>query len=126
MEIASRSPADSGPTRRRIARIDGRSRIALRVKAKVAGYAARLGGGADAVTLASYQKAAELAVVAEDLRAKQLRGEPVDLGEMAKAQGLADRAERALGLDRKRQPAPALPLREQLALEAAEREAEHD
>jgi hypothetical protein len=104
MEIAGQKTADSGPTRRRIARIDGRCKAALRVKAKVAGYVARLGAIADAVTMAAYQKAAELAVVAEDLRAKQLRGEPVDLSEMAKAQGLADRAERALGLDRK--PAP--------------------
>ena len=103
--IAGQKAANNGTTRRRIARIDGRCKVALRVKAKVAGYVARLGAAADAVALAAYQKAAELAVVAEDLRAKQLRGEPVDLDAMAKAQGLADRAERALALDRRREPA---------------------
>jgi hypothetical protein len=103
VEIAGQRAADGGPSRRRIARIDGRSRAALRVKAKVAAYAVRL-GATDAVLLAACHRAAELGVIAEDLRAMQLRGEPVDLGAMAKAQGLADRAERALGLDRKREP----------------------
>jgi hypothetical protein len=103
--IAGQTAANSGPTRRRIARIDQRTKPALQVKAKVAAYTARLGGTADAVLLAACHKAAELAVIAEGLRAKQLRGDSVDLSEMAKAQGLADRAERALGLDRKREPA---------------------
>jgi len=91
---------------RRIARVDGRSKAAKRVKELAAGYIAQLGGGvADAATLAAVQKAAELAAVAEELRGRALRGESVDLGEMVKVQGIADRAIRALDLDRKRAPA---------------------
>jgi hypothetical protein len=115
-EVASRSPADSAPPRRRIARVDGRSKAALRVKAKLASYDARLGPAADAVETAARLTAAELAAVADDLRAARLRGEPVDLNALAKAQGYADRAERALGLDRKRGPAH-VPLRERIAAE---------
>ena len=115
-EMASRSPADSAPVRRRIARVDGRSRAALAVKARLAGYDARLGPAADAVEMAARQTAAELAVIADDLRAAQLRGEPVDPNALAKAQGYADRAERSLGLDRKRAPVH-VPLRERIAAE---------
>jgi len=115
-ELSHRSPADSAPARRRIARVDGRSRAALRVKAKLASYDARLGTAADAVETAARLTAAELAAVADDLRAARLRGEPVDLNALAKAQGYADRAERALGLDRKRRPVH-VPLRERIAAE---------
>jgi len=74
------------------------------VKAKLASYDARLGPAADAVELAARLKAAELAAVADDLRAARLRGEPVDVNALTKAQGYADRAERALGIDRKPEP----------------------
>jgi len=86
------------------------------VKAKLASYDARLGTAADAVETAARLTAAELAAVADDLRAARLRGEPVDLNALAKAQGYADRAERALGLDRKRRPVH-VPLRERIAAE---------
>jgi hypothetical protein len=107
--MAPRSAADTAPVRRRIKRVDGRSRAALRVKARLASYAERLGAAADAVALTERRKAAELAVVADDLRAARLRGEPVDLNELHKAQGYADRAERALGLDNARRRIGATP-----------------
>jgi hypothetical protein len=75
------------------------------VKARLAGYDARLGPAADAVEQAARLTAAELAGIADDLRAARLRGEPVDLHALDKAQLRAERAERALGLDRKREPA---------------------
>ena len=101
--MASRSGTDAALTRRR-KHVDGRSRAALNVKAKLASYAERLGPAADAVALAERRKAAELACLADDLRAARLRGEAVDLNELHKAQGYADRAERSLLLD-KREPA---------------------
>lgn len=121
MEVAPRSPADSTPMVRRwrpgSLRFDGRSKAAKRVKKLAAGYIAQLGGGEpDAATRAAIQKAAELVVVAEGLRGRALRGESVDLSEMVKVQGVADRAVRALGLGRQREPAH-VPLRERLAAE---------
>ena len=101
MEIEPISHTDTVPTARRIARVDGRSKAAKRVKELAASYIARLGGrNVDAATLAAIQKAAELAALAEELRGRALRGEAVDLGEMVKVEGVADRAARALGLDR--------------------------
>jgi hypothetical protein len=99
MEIASRSLADTVPTLRRIARIDGRSKAAKRVKELAAGYIARLGGGrADAATLVAVQKAAELAALAEELRGKALRGEAVDLDGLLRLEGACARAVRSLRL----------------------------
>jgi hypothetical protein len=114
--MPSRSAPDSAPVRRRIVRIDGRSRAALAVKARLASYDARLGTAADAVETAARLTAAELAAIADDLRAARLRGETVDPNELDKAQLRADRAERRLGLDRKREPVH-VPLRERIAAE---------
>ncbi len=93
---------------RRIARVDGRSKAAKRAKELAASFVAQLGKAAadGAAALAAVQKAAELFVVAEELRARALRGETVDLGELVKVEGIADRAVRALGLDRRRELAP--------------------
>jgi hypothetical protein len=44
------------------------------------------------------QRAAGLNVVAEEARARAMRGEPVDLDELVKLGNLADRAVRALGI----------------------------
>jgi hypothetical protein len=103
-EITAIKPPDSAVIVRRCVRVDGRSKAAKRVKALAAGYTARLGGGADAATLAAVQKAAELGALAEELRGKALRGEGAALSEVLKLEGVADRAVRALGLDRKRTP----------------------
>jgi hypothetical protein len=119
MEIASRSPADSGPTRRRIARVDGRSRIARRVKELVADYTVRLGGNVGAAALAEIMRAAESVVIAEELRAKALRGEPVDMAELNKANGVAARSVKALGIKSKAS-GPTVSARDYLAAAAAD------
>lgn len=62
-------------------------------------------------------RAAESVVIAEALRAKALRGEPVDMAELNKANGVAARSVKALGI--KPKASTSVPLREQLALEAA-------
>jgi len=127
MEIAARKLADTAPMVRRSRagslRFDGRSRTARRVKELAAGYIAQLGGGdVDAATLAAVKKAAELVVVAEKLRGRALRGESIDLSEMVKVQGVADRAVRALGI---KPGKPVLPsLAEHLARCVAERAGE--
>jgi hypothetical protein len=106
--MRSRSSGKAGQIVRRTARVDGRSKAALAVKAKLAAYASRLGPAVDAVEQAARLRAAELGAVADQLRAARLRGEPIDVVELTKAQGYADRAERALSVDRKpSQPAPA-------------------
>ena len=110
----SRSEADIAPARRRLARIDGRSRQARRIKTLMASYRERLG---DNVEPDRVRRCAELVAIAEDLRAAKLRGEAVDPNELFKCEGYADRAVRALGLDRPREPR-YVPLRERLLLEA--------
>ncbi len=108
MELAPRSLTDTAPMVRRIVRVDGRSKAAKRAKELAASFVAQLGKAAadgGAAALAAVRKAAELVVVAEVLRARALRGETVDLSELVKVEGIADRAVRALGLDRKRGPA---------------------
>jgi len=107
--MPSQSAADSAPMRRRIARVDGRSKTARRVKELAANYVAH--GAEPRAAL----RTAELQIIAADMRAKQLRGDPVDMAALLKAEGYADRAERALGTD-KREPAH-IPLRERLLAE---------
>jgi hypothetical protein len=125
LAVASQSDADSAPARRRrirvdggkrgLARIDGRRRKARRVNELMRQYTERLGD--HAVEPDRVRRCAELVAIAEDLRAAKLRGEAVDAGELYKAEGYADRALRALGLDKPREPV-YVPLRERLAREA--------
>jgi hypothetical protein len=92
------------------------------VKELVADYTVKLGGNVGPATLAEIMCAAESVVIAEELRAKALRGEPVDQREVNKASGVAARAVKALGI--KADAKPALgpnSLREYLA---AKREAD--
>jgi hypothetical protein len=120
--MTARSPADTTPTRRRIQRIDGRSKAAKRAKALAAGFIAQIGSGADdAATLAAVQKAAELVVVSEAMRARALRGESVDLSELVKVQGVADRGVRALNLPKQLPPDRIPILSEYLAAHDSER-----
>jgi hypothetical protein len=116
MQIAGRLTADSPPVRRRIVRIDGRSKPAKRAKQLAAGFIARLGGGdADIAMKAAVQKAAELAAVAEELRGRALRGESVDLGELVRVEGIADRALRAIGITPGKPPTSGQTLAQYLA-----------
>ena len=103
--IATQSRADRTPAKPRSRvekrRYDGRSAQAVRVRSLIAGYVARLGVGAD---IERIRRAAELQVIAEELRAAALRNEPIDRAALFKAEGYADRAVRALGLDRQPEP----------------------
>jgi hypothetical protein len=115
MEMAGRLSIDSAPMPRRIVRIDGRSKPAKRAKELAASFVAQLGDAAlDAATSAAVQKAAELVVVAEEIRAKALRGEAVDFTALIKIENAARRAVADLGLDRKRPSAPAMTLADYL------------
>jgi hypothetical protein len=72
-------------------------------------------GVVNAINLATkIRKAAELMALSEQRRAKALRGEEVDLGELIKLEGEARRAVQALNIEP--QSIPRVPMRERLAL----------
>jgi lysozyme family protein len=126
VKVASRSTADSAPARRRIVRVDGRSRVARRIKELVADYTVRLGGNVGPATLAEIMCAAESVVIAEEMRAKALRGEAVDMAELNKANGVAARAVRALGIKSTTSAPTAMSLSEYLAAKGAAAEPEDE
>jgi hypothetical protein len=100
--------------------LDGRTRAGRRRADLIEQFIAEL-GGADAVNpvmMLKIRRAAELAVVSEELRAATMRGalhSDVALLSLARIEGMADRALRRLRLDQKREPAAAPGLREYLA-----------
>ena len=92
------------------ARYNGRSREAVRVRTLVAGFRTQLGEAArNPVIAAAVMRAAELAMLAEQLRARAIRGETVDFDALIKLEGAADRAVRRLGITKPEAPkAPSL------------------
>jgi hypothetical protein len=84
----------------RVAGLDGRRRDARRVRDLVVGFIQALGGPAavDAATMMKVKRAAELTTAVEMLRARLLRGEPVDQLALSRLQGCSDRAVRALNI----------------------------
>lgn len=102
--------AVSVPSRSRLdrRRYDGRSSLACRVRVLAKAYAERLGSAvSDPAMAASVRRCAELEAIAEQFRADTIRTGNFDPVAMARAENLAGRAKRALGLDR----LPELPLR---------------
>ena len=97
--IASRSSGDTAPVRGRIARVDGRSKAARRVKALIRAYSERLNNTADALIQADVARLAECETLCEQLRAQALRGEPTDLLGLNRLEGTARRLRTALGLN---------------------------
>ena len=100
----SRSRISNHP--RRMA-IDGRSQLGRRVRDFAENFAVQLGGWAalsDAQE-ANVRRAAELTALAEQARAEALRTGNVDPLGLVRLDGAANRAVRALYLDRKRPPA---------------------
>jgi len=86
-------------------RYDGRSALAVRIRTVIKAYTEKLGAGAaDPVMAASIKRCAELQAIAEQLRADAIRTGKLDPVSMARAENLADRARRALGIDAKREP----------------------
>jgi hypothetical protein len=121
MKIPARLPTDSSPMLRRNARVDGRSKPAKRAKQLAASFVAQLGdAAAGAATLAAVLKAAEIVVLGEELRAKALRGEPIDLGALVRIENLGRRAVADLALDRHQAAARGPTLAEHLARRAME------
>ena len=95
--------AVSVPSRSRLdrRRYDGRSSLAVRVRVLAKVYTERLGGAAsDPAVAASIRRCAELEAIAEQLRADAIRTGNLDPFAMARAENLAARAKRALGLDK--------------------------
>jgi hypothetical protein len=96
--LKGRSKVTNQPTR--LAGIDGRSSHGRRRRDLILTYADAL-GGADKVSAAAMNdivRAVDLVVIAERARAAALRGEIVDLGDLTRLEGAADRAVRRLGI----------------------------
>ena len=117
MEIASRSTADSislSPRRaRNAAGLDGRVRMARRLKAVLAELTAQFGS----VEIPLLQRCAELQVCAEQARARLVRGDHgITIDEIVKLENLSARALRDLQARTRREPTSgATPLAEYLA-----------
>ncbi len=85
---------------RRNPRLDGRSRVARRIRQLVAEYNRRLGDAAnDSMVRADIVRLAETEALIEDQRACALRHEPVDLAVLTRLENAARRWRRSLGLD---------------------------
>jgi hypothetical protein len=100
MTFASRSHRAPAKPRSRVEkrRYNGRSAEARRVRVLFQGFIARLDDAANPATVAAARRAAELVALTEALRAKAIRGEAIDLANLVKAENLAARSVRALGL----------------------------
>jgi hypothetical protein len=109
----SRAPAAEPPSKLRarrtndpLANLDMNTARGRRIADLVRAYLKGLGGPADVGRQAEVIAAAELQVLAEEARAAALRQSgAVDLDQVVRVQGAADRAIRRLGLDRKREAA---------------------
>lgn len=96
---------------RRVFPISARSALGRRLRDLADDYAARLGGWRTLsdVMVSNVRRAAELAALAEQSRAAALRDGNVDPVALARIDGCARRAERALGLPiGKPEPKPAV------------------
>jgi hypothetical protein len=86
-------------------RYDGRSATACRIRALVKEYSNALGDAArNPMMTAAIRRASELQALAESARADAVRNGTFDPIALARIEGIADRARRALNLDAKREP----------------------
>jgi|SRR5271169_3574498 len=96
--IADRSDTNSATLVRR-KRVDGRTRVARRVRQLAREYAARLGDVAsNPAVAADIQQLAETVALCEDRRGAALRREPVDLELLNRIESRAHRLRVALGV----------------------------
>jgi hypothetical protein len=88
--------------------IDGRTKLARRIFDIAEGFAHQLGGWASLslAMIASIKRAAELSALAERTRDEALRKATYDPVSIARLEGAAERAVRALQLDVPRDPKP--------------------
>jgi hypothetical protein len=93
--------------------LDGRSRLARRVKALRLGFSEMLGHPDDAPTIARIRRAAELTVVAEQMRQLAIAGDAEAALGLSQIEGTVDRAVRSLGVDKPREK-PVVTLSEYL------------
>ena len=107
-------------SRRERARYNGNSSTAKRIRGLEREYTAALGvADINPILAKAIKDAAELSTIAEELRGARLRGEPVDIGALTKAERLARRVVADLGIRAEAAKPVHVPLREQLAREAA-------
>jgi hypothetical protein len=104
--------------------LDGRTLGAKRRRELIAGYVSVLGGAdqINSVQMAHVERVAELAVLAEQLRAKAMRGEADGAGELSalvRLESTIARGERLLGLKPGHSKPAAKSLAEHLAQRAA-------
>lgn len=91
------------PTRKRRQQrkpIDGRTRLARRIRELSASYLVALGGIASPELRDRCERAAQLVVISEDVRRKAVTGS-IDLDALVRIENTAQRAVDRLGLDRK-------------------------
>jgi hypothetical protein len=77
-----------------------RKKATMRRQQLVAGYVQVL-GGADRISslqMAEVMRAVDMTLLAEGMRAKALRGEPIDIGDMIRLEGAVSRVIRSLNL----------------------------
>jgi hypothetical protein len=86
-------------------RYDGRSALGCRIRVLIKEYTSIVGGNAgNPMMAAAIRRAAELQALAEDARAAAVRNGTFDPIALARLEGIADRAKRALNLECKRGP----------------------
>ncbi len=126
---ADAAPKGAGKLRLRSIRdLDGRTRVARRVRELVATFVRDLGGAPSPSQAAAVQNAAASIVLAEDARARRLAGDAsVSLADIVRMGNIADRQLRSLGLKPGAAAKPAVPsLAEYLASRTAGETSESD
>jgi hypothetical protein len=125
-EIERRSAAGAPPTPGKLRLVglndlDGRFGSTKRARALADALRGELGGKLLASQFVAVERAATLIAIAEDARARRIAGDlTISLEDLVRIDNAASRALRALGI-KPDAPAPHVPLREQLAAEAAAR-----
>lgn len=87
--------------------VDGRSKLMRRRRDLIALFVAELGGDVSATGMLEVIRAADATAIAENYRARALRGEAIVLDDLVRLENAATRAVKALG--NKRQPRDAGP-----------------
>jgi len=120
---ADRAPAVRGKQRLcTVADLDGRTRAARRARELAKAFEDEIGGTISASQRLAIERAAALVALSEDAKARRLAGDrDISLDDVVRVDGAAQRAVKALALDRKRQPA-IMTLRDRLAAEAEQAE----
>jgi hypothetical protein len=99
MSIAENSSADRPTIARRklgLHRLDGRSSVAIRARQLVAELEGQIHGEITPLRRQAIERAALMMLLAEDLAARRLKGEPIPLDECLRAEGVARRSVAAL------------------------------